>query len=64
MGLHKGGGNCLKYPKRGWNRKRGGETDFKKERGGRQDGSSGGCLKKVGAGTPCCDYNVINVIIM
>ena len=48
MGLHKGGGNCLKYPKRGWNRKRGGETDFKKERGGGKMGQVVGVLKRWG----------------
>ena len=48
MGLHKGGGNCLKYPKRGWSRKRGGETDFKKERGGGKMGQVVGVLKRWG----------------
>ena len=43
------GGNCLKYLKRGWNRKAGRETKIVK---GGQAGSSGGCLKKGGAGTP------------
>ena len=43
--------NCLKYLKRGWNRKEGkGNKNFKK--GGGQAGSRGGCLKKSGAGTP------------
>ena len=46
----KGGGNCLKYLKRGWNRKEGrGNKDFKKVG---QAGPRGGCLKKGGAGTP------------
>ena len=45
MGLHEGGGNCVKYLKRGWNRKEGRRNkDFK--RGGGQAGSRGGCLKK------------------
>ena len=49
-GLHEGGGNSLKYLKRGWNRKEGrGSKDFKK---GGQAGSRGGCLKKGGNGTP------------
>ena len=50
--LHEDGGNCLKYLKRGWNRKEGkGNKDFKKVEG--QTWSRGGCLKKgVGAGTP------------
>ena len=46
--LREGGGNCLKYLKRGWNRTEGrGHKDYKKEG---QIGSRGGCLKKVGAG--------------
>ena len=45
-----GGGNCLKYLKRGWNRTEGtGSKDFKK-RG--QAGSRGGCLKKGGTKPP------------
>ena len=45
MGLRKGGGNFLKYLKRGWNRKEGsGNKDF--QRKGGQVGSRGGCLKK------------------
>ena len=51
MALCEGGGNCLKYLKRGWNRKEGRENkDFKK---GGQAGSRGGCLRKGGdSGTP------------
>ena len=52
-GLCEGGGNYLKYPKRGWNRKEGrGNKEFKK--GGGHAGSRGGCLKKGrgGTGTP------------
>ena len=47
----KGGENCLKHLKRGWNRKEGrGNKDFKKVG---QAGSRDGCLKKgEGAGTP------------
>ena len=42
------GGNCLKYLIRRWNRKEGrGNKDFKK---GRQAGSRGECLKKMGEG--------------
>ena len=42
--LREGWGNCLKYLKRGWNRKEGsGNKNFKK-RG--QAGLMGGCLKK------------------
>ena len=53
MGLHDGGGNCLKYLKRGWNSKEArGNKDFKNGWGGGQAGSRGGCLKKEGAGTP------------
>ena len=46
--MREGGGNCLKYLKRGWNRTEGrGHKDYKKEG---QAGSRGGCLKKVGGG--------------
>ena len=47
-GLHEGGGNCLKYLKRGWNRKEGRRNkDFKD---GEQTGSRGGwgALKREG----------------
>ena len=37
-----GGGNCLKYIKRGGTEKRGGDTKFLKRRG--QAGSRGECL--------------------
>ena len=48
--MREGGGNCLKYLKRGWKRKEGrGNKDLKK---GGKAGPRGGCLKKVGAGTP------------
>ena len=47
MDLCEGGGNCLKYLKRGWNRKEGkGHKDLKKVGG--QVGSRGRCLKKGG----------------
>ena len=53
-GLREGGGNCLKYLKRGWNEKEGredrGETKVS-TRGGGQAGSRGGFLK-MGAGIP------------
>ena len=52
-GLCEGGGNYLKYPKRGWNRKEGrGNKEFKK--GGGMLGQGVGALKKGGggAGTP------------
>ena len=49
-GLCESEGNCLKYLKRGWNKKeRRGNKDFKI---GVQYGSRVKCLKKVGAGTP------------
>ena len=32
--LRQGGGNCLKYLIRGWNRKEGREKKFKKKKGG------------------------------
>ena len=49
-----GGGNCVKYLKRAWNRKEGkGSRDLKNKGGGEQAGPRGGCLKKGGgAGTP------------
>ena len=54
-GFCEGGGNCLKYRKRGWNRAEGKENkDFKK---GGQAGSRGGCLKKGRAGTPFTNYD-------
>ena len=43
-GLREGWGNCLKYFKRGWNRKEGGEAKILKKKG--QAGSMDGCLKK------------------
>ena len=44
------GGNCLKYLKRGWNRKEGRENkDFKK---GSKLSQGVGALKRGGAGTP------------
>ena len=44
--MREGGGNCLKYLEREWNRKDGrGHKDFKK---GGKAGSRGGCLKKMG----------------
>ena len=47
--LREGGANCLKYLKRGWNRKEGRRhKDFK--RGGGQAGSRRGCLKRKGGG--------------
>ena len=50
MGLREGGGNCLKYLKRGRNRKEGrGKQKFEK---GEESWFKGWCLKKVGAGTP------------
>ena len=42
-------GNCLKYLKRGWNRKRGGKTEILK-RG--EAWSSGGCPKNWGLERP------------
>ena len=50
-----GGENCLKYLKRGWNRKEGrGNKGFKK---GGQAGSRGGCLKKKGGWSPHTNYD-------
>ena len=47
-GVARGWGNCLKYLKRGLNRKEGRETTILKWGKG---GLRGGCLKKLGAGT-------------
>ena len=54
--MHEGGGSCLKYLKRRWNRKEGrGNKDFKKGEG--QAGSRVGCLKKGGGGwNPLTNY--------
>ena len=53
--MREGGGNSLKYLKRGWNRKEGrGNKDFKKEG---KAGSRRGCLKKgVGDWKPLTNY--------
>ena len=53
--LREGGANCLKYLKRGWNRKAGTRhKDFKRGRGGEEGkrGQDVGALKGGGAGTP------------
>ena len=48
--MHEGDRNCLKYIKRGWNRKEGmGTKAFKK---GGKLGQEVGALKRGGAGTP------------
>ena len=53
-----GGGNCLKYLKRWWERKEERESKDFKKRGG-LGGSRGGCLKKgEGAGTPLRTMNI------
>ena len=53
MGCEGGGGDYLKYLKRGWNRKEGDENkDFKE---GRQAGPRDLCLKKEGLEPP---YNL------
>ena len=57
-GLGEGGGDCLKYLKRGWNGKEGrGNKDFKNGAG--QVRSRGGCLKKGVGGTPLRTYGMI-----
>ena len=49
--LHEDGGNCLKYLKRGWNRKEGrGNTKILRKAG--RAGSRGGYLKKRGLEPP------------
>ena len=60
--LHNGGDNCLKYLRKGWNRKEGGNTNILK-RGGKL-GEGVGALKR-GAGTPLRtmqDCQIITVI--
>ena len=48
-GVSKGGGDCLNYLKRGWNRKEGrGNKYLKKGGGGWQAGPRGGCPIKGG----------------
>ena len=47
-GLCEGRGNCLKYPKMGWNRTGEGKQRFKRG----ELGQGVGVLKKRGAGTP------------
>ena len=57
-GLHEGAGDCLKYLKRGWNRKEGrGNKDFKK---GGKLGQGMGVLKTVGLEPPSglCGYSI------
>ena len=61
--MREGGGNCVKYLKRGWNRKEGrGNKDFKK-RGG-QAGSRGECLKKGGLEPPYKLWYILEVIFL
>ena len=50
--LRQGGGNCLKYLIRGWNRKEGREKKFKKEGGGGKLGQGMGALRRVGLEPP------------
>ena len=50
--MREGEGNCLKYPKKGWERKEGrGHKDFRRGRAGRKLDRGKGALKR-GAGTP------------
>ena len=57
-GLREGGGNSLKYLKRGWNRKEGMENkDFKK---GGQARSRGGCIKR-GGWSPLTNYVLLTI---
>ena len=51
-GLREGGENCVKYPKRWWNRREGrGKKILKKAGGGDKLGQGVGALNR-GAGTP------------
>ena len=55
--MREGGGNCLKYLEREWNRKEGrGHKDSKK---GGQAGCRGGCLKKEGGWNPLMNYDLM-----
>ena len=55
-------GNCLKYLKRGWNRKEGkGSKDFKK-RGGRLDQGVGALKKRVGSWNPLTNYGPVDFL--
>ena len=52
-----GGGNCLKYLKRGWNRTEGrGHKDLKKKGGGVQAGSQELCALKRESWNPLKNY--------
>ena len=55
--MHEGGGNCLKYLKRGWNRKEErGNKEFKK---GAKLGQGLGALKRGGGGwNPLTNYGI------
>ena len=48
--LREGGGSCLKYLKRRWNRKEGSENKNSKK--GMQAGLRGGCVKRGGLELP------------
>ena len=66
--MREGGGNCLKYLKKGWNRKEGrGNKDFKRGRGDKL-GELMGAIKREGAGTllrtmVSCIFQSIVVIV-
>ena len=61
MALCEGGGNCLKYLKRGGTERRGGKTKILKKGGG-QAGSRGGCLRKGGGlWNPLTNYRNISL---
>ena len=56
-----GGGTCLKYFKRRWNRKEGKRNkDFKK---GGQAGPRGECLKKRGGWNPLTNYVYVRAYV-
>ena len=68
MGLREGGGNCLKYLKRGWNRTEGrGNKDLKK---GGKLGQWVGALKRGGwkpvtnYNDKSCDYNSFHASVL
>ena len=53
--MREGGGNCLKYLKKGWNRKEGRETKILKVGG--KLGQGVGALKRGGSWKPLTNYD-------
>ena len=61
--MREDGRNCLKYLKRGWNRKHGREQKDFKMGEGEQAGSKSGYLKKEGSGSPLRTM-IIKIVVM